>query len=79
MEETASLCDLKIGQAGRVISVTGEEAMRRRLMELGFTPGAAVTPILSAAFGDPTAYLIRGTVIALRAADARKITAIPQP
>ena len=73
MEETASLESIKAGQTVRIRSVHGEDAMRRRLMELGFTPGAVTTPLGSAASGDPTAYWIRGTVIALRAVDAAGI------
>jgi DtxR family Mn-dependent transcriptional regulator len=39
---------------------------RRRLMDLGFTDGAFVRPILRTFAGDPRAYEIRGTVVALR-------------
>ena len=39
---------------------------RRRLMDLGFTDGALVRPILKTFAGDPRAYEIRGTVVALR-------------
>jgi DtxR family Mn-dependent transcriptional regulator len=39
---------------------------RRRLMDLGFTDGALVRPILRTFAGDPRAYEIRGTVVALR-------------
>jgi DtxR family Mn-dependent transcriptional regulator len=39
---------------------------RRRLMDLGFTDGARVRPILKTFAGDPRAYEVRGTVVALR-------------
>jgi DtxR family Mn-dependent transcriptional regulator len=39
---------------------------RRRLMDLGFTDGAIVRPVLRTFAGDPRAYEIRGTVVALR-------------
>lgn len=74
MDETASLDMVGVGCPVRVLSVAGEDDMRRRLMELGFTPGAAVIPIYRAASGDPTAYWVRGTVIALRADDAAGIS-----
>ena len=46
---------------------------RRRLMELGFIPGAMVTALQRAPFGGAVSYEIMGTVIALRSADARRI------
>ena len=39
---------------------------RRRLMDLGFTEGARVRPVLQTFAGDPRGYEIRGTVVALR-------------
>ena len=47
--------------------------MRRRLQDLGLVADTRVQCIQRAASGDPTAYRIRGAVIALRAADARLI------
>ena len=77
MKKTASLDQLAIGQAARIVSMNGEENMRRRLMDLGFTPGTEIRALVHAAPGDPTAYWIRGTVIALRADDAEKIVIEP--
>ena len=78
MERTASLDTLAVGRTALVLHVAGEDDMRRRLMELGFTPGAAIIPVVRAASGDPTAYWVRGTVIALRADDAAKISVAPE-
>ena len=39
-------------------------------MDLGFTPGAGVRCLFAAPSGDPRAYMVRGSVIALRRADA---------
>ncbi|NPA06814.1 MAG: hypothetical protein GXO54_05350 [Chloroflexi bacterium] len=50
---------------------------RRRLLDLGFTPGARVTPVLKPIFHDPRAYRIRGTLIALRRDQARHIWVRP--
>ncbi len=46
---------------------------RRRFLDLGLTPGARVVPELSNFFGDPRAYRLRGTLIALRQDQAEKI------
>jgi Fe2+ transport system protein FeoA len=50
---------------------------RRRFMDLGLTPGALVRPELSNAFGDPRAYRIRGTLIALRKDQAAMVLVRP--
>ena len=52
--------------------------MRRRLLDLGFTAGAFITCLQHSASGDPAAYLIRGTVIALREEDSRRIAVTDQ-
>ena len=53
--------------------------LRRRLLDLGFTPGAVVEPVMESAFGrgDPRAYRVRGTVIALRREQAKHILVEP--
>ncbi|MHA2609672.1 MAG: metal-dependent transcriptional regulator [bacterium JZ-2024 1] len=76
------LSDLKPGEKGRVlgISPTVRGLARRRLLDLGFTPGALVEAVLQSSFGrgDPTAYRIRGTVIALRKEQAQGIFLQPE-
>ena len=58
---------------GGVACVTGletEGAMRRRLLELGLVTGTRVRCLCRSPLGDPAAYEIRGTVIALRDRDS---------
>jgi DtxR family Mn-dependent transcriptional regulator len=50
---------------------------RRRLMDLGLTPQARIRVALENTFGDPTAFRIRGTTIALRANQARYVWVRP--
>jgi DtxR family Mn-dependent transcriptional regulator len=50
---------------------------RRRFLDLGLTPGAAIYPELPNAFGDPRAYRIRGTLVALRKEQAEQIWVKP--
>lgn len=50
---------------------------RRRLMDLGFTEGAVVRPFLTTFAGDPRAYQIRGTLIALRRDQASQVLVRP--
>ena len=69
------LTDLPLGESACVVALAaglrGQE--RRRLLDLGLLPGTVVTPELRSPGGDPTAYLIRGATIALRAEQARQI------
>lgn len=63
-----SLASLTAGDEAVVsgISPACRGLQRRRLMDLGLVPGTRVTAELHGAAGDPTAYRIRGAVIALR-------------
>ena len=71
MENDLSCLDS--GQKGRITELRFSGGKRRRLMELGFIPGAMVTALQRAPFGGAVSYEIMGTVIALRSADARRI------
>ena len=50
---------------------------RRRLMDLGFTEGAMIRPFLRSFAGDPRAYQVRGTLIALRSDQASQVLVRP--
>jgi Fe2+ transport system protein FeoA len=69
-----TLKDLPIGKSGTVSAVGGEKALRRRLLEMGITPGTTVTVKKAAPMGDPIELLLRGYVLSLRLQDAEKIT-----
>ncbi len=70
-----SLAALRLGQSAEVValspSLRGRE--RRRLLDLGLLPGTRVTAELRSPAGDPTAYRIRGAVVALRAEQAKQV------
>ncbi len=55
--------------AATVVSAAGEG-----LETMGFTEGVRVVRLYDAPCGDPTAYDVGGTVIAVRGSDAEKIT-----
>ena len=77
MEHVTSLPELPVGEWARVDRVSAPPAMARRLMELGLIPGTRVCRVAVSPAGDPSAYLIRGAVIALRRRDAAVITLLP--
>ena len=68
-ESTFPLSHLPEGAHACVRALRLGGGMRRRLQDLGLVAGTRVTCIQRAAAGDPTAYRIRGAVIALRQAD----------
>ncbi len=72
-EKVKKLSDLKVGQSCIIESLSSVGAVRRRLIDLGFAPGASVECIGISPLGDPKAYCVRQTVIALRRGDAGEI------
>ena len=69
-----TLNELNIGESGRVLKVGGEKVLRRRLLDMGITPGTIVSVKKAAPMGDPIELLLRGYVLSLRLEDAEKIT-----
>lgn len=67
------LCDLRIGERGRVIALRSVGGMRRRLLDIGLIDGTSVECVGRSPGGDPAAYLIRGAVIAIRDGDSADI------
>jgi len=63
-----SLTALKMGEAGLVLAISKacRGLQRRRLMDLGIIPGTVITAEFKSASANPTAYNIRGALIALR-------------
>ena len=68
-----TLTELGDGQGGKVISVRGQDAVTRRLMEMGVIPGVAVKMVKSAPFGDPVEIRVRGYSLALRKNEAAAV------
>lgn len=73
MDNYIKLSSLKIGESGIIDSLENRGMMRRRLIDLGFAKGSETACVGVAPLGDPKAYLIKGTVIALREEDSSKI------
>lgn len=62
-----------LGSRARVHALTSDGGARRRMLDLGLIPDTVVEPLLRSPSGDPTAYHIRGAVIALRSEEANQI------
>ena len=61
------------GETGLVRSVEGDGKVRRRLFDMGVTPGAKVTLRKKAPLGDPIEITIRGYELSLRKAEAELV------
>ena len=75
VQELPNLLNLKPKQKAEIVSLddTVQGFTRRRFLDLGMTPGATIYPELENFFGEPRAYRIRGTLIALRSDQAKQI------
>ena len=64
---------LRQGCLARVLSVSGDPAFRRRLLEMGFCNEAFVEVVRRAPFGDPIEFRLRGYNLSLRHEQARQV------
>ncbi len=64
---------MKPGESGVISAVGGEGALRRRLLDMGLTPGTRVRVRKVAPFGDPLELSLRGYELTIRGEDARII------
>ena len=71
MEITAD--KLKTGQEGTVKSLACAGALRRRIIDMGITPGASMRLIKKAPLGDPLEFSVRGYELSVRKSEAREI------
>ena len=68
-----TLREAKIGQTVTVKKLTGEAAVKRRIMDMGITKGVEVYIRKVAPLGDPVEVTVRGYELSLRKADAEMI------
>ena len=73
LSEFISMSQLKSGEYGRILHIGLEDTMRRRLQDLGMSPGTQVECVGVSPLGDPVAYRIRGAVVALRKSESSEI------
>lgn len=68
-----TLADCPLGTSVTVTAVDGQRAFRRRLLEMGLTPGTPVRLVTIAPLGDPMRIEIRGGQWSIRRAEAAQI------
>lgn len=67
------LSELDVGEKARIVSIGGSGAVKRRIMDMGFTSGSRIEVIRRAPMGDPIEFRIRGYRISLRKEEAENI------
>ena len=68
-----TLRDAKVGQTVKVAKLTGEGAVKRRIMDMGITKGVEIYVRKVAPLGDPVEITVRGYELSLRKADTEMI------
>lgn len=67
------LDEFPVGSQVRVVEIKGSGKHQRRMLDMGFIPGAEVKVIRTAPLGDPIEYRVKDTAVALRQTDAASI------
>ena len=68
-----NLNQLALNKNGKIYKIECNEGIKRRLLDMGLVKGTNIVPILVSPSGDPRAFLVRGTIIAIRKDDAKHI------
>ena len=68
-----TLDQFKIGETGLIKKVEGDGRLRRRLFDMGVTPGATVFLRKKAPLGDPLEVTLRGYELTLRKSEAELV------
>ena len=68
-----TLKNARVGETVKVLKLTGEGPVKRRIMDMGITKGVEVYVRKGAPLGDPIEVTVRGYELSLRKADAEMI------
>ena len=71
------LSELKTGETGVILKVSGHGGFRKRIIEMGFIKGKTVEVLLNAPLHDPVKYKIMGYEVSLRHSEADQIEVLP--
>lgn len=78
MNDFISLCDMQPGETARIKNLLATGSIRQRFLDLGIIPATPVTCIGKSPLGDPIAFSIRGTILAIRKKDCKRIFIEPK-
>ena len=68
-----NLNQLPLNKIGKIKKIDCEECIKRRLLDMGLVGGTNIIPVLVSPSSDPRAFLVRGSIIAIRKEDAENI------
>lgn len=71
--QMSTLRTVSVGQTVKAVKIHGSGAIRRRIMDMGITPGAQIFLRKVAPLGDPMEVTVRGFELSLRKSDADMI------
>lgn len=69
-----TLEELKPGKSGKIVNIAGDARSRRRIVDMGVTPGTTVEVERIAPLGDPIEVRVRGYRLLVRKSEASHIT-----
>ena len=73
MKNNISLDKINLNEKYLIDEVLLDEHTKKRIYDLGLIENTIIEAVYKSPFGDPIAYLVRGTIIAIRNYDAKKI------
>lgn len=73
MKNNISLDKINLNEKYLIDEVLLDEHTKKRIYDLGLIENTIIEAIYKSPFGDPIAYSVRGTIIAIRNNDAKKI------
>lgn len=71
-----NLSQLPLNENGRIEKINCNESIKRRLLDLGLVKGTNIVPVLISPSGDPRAFSVRGSIIAIRKEDTENIKVV---
>lgn len=71
--EITRLDQLPLNEIGIIKEINCDGNIKRRLLDMGLVKGTKIMPVLVSPSKDPRAFEVRGTIIAIRKEDAKKI------
>ncbi len=73
MEELIPLSKVPMGKSVIIEAINCRKSLMKRIYDMGMTEGSKITPVFSSPFGNPVAYDVKNTLIALRKKDSNHI------
>lgn len=72
-----NLNQLPINKEGKINKIDCDEGVKRRLLDMGLVKGTKIIPVLVSPSKEPRAFLVRGSIIAIRKEEAENIKIVP--